>query len=76
MNRLESYGLLHKLKAVREKITGAPSVQLVDTPTNPCEIHWSTSFKIDPDGLVYKYPAVAGRPEMAAECENAEALLA
>ncbi len=32
---------------------------------NPCELHWKNNFVIDPDGLVYKCPAVAGRPEMA-----------
>lgn len=32
---------------------------------NPCELHWKNSYVIDPDGGVYKGPAVAGRPEMA-----------
>lgn len=35
------------------------------TPTNPCELHWKHSYVVDPDGYVYKCPAVAGRPEMA-----------
>jgi uncharacterized protein len=34
-------------------------------PTNPCELHWTNSYTIDPDGGVYRCPAVAGRPEMA-----------
>jgi uncharacterized protein len=34
-------------------------------PTNPCELHWTNSYTIDPDGGVFKCPAVAGRPEMA-----------
>jgi uncharacterized protein len=36
---------------------------------NPCELHWTHSYTIDPDGrvykCVYKCPRVAGRPEMA-----------
>lgn len=34
-------------------------------PTGPCELHWKHSYVIDPDGYVYKCPAVAGRPELA-----------
>jgi uncharacterized protein len=36
------------------------------TPSGPCELHWKNSYVIDPEGRVYKCPAVAGRPEMAA----------
>ena len=34
-------------------------------PSGPCELHWKNSFTIDPDGGVFKCPAVAGRPEVA-----------
>ena len=34
-------------------------------PVGPCELHWKNSYVIDPDGHVYKCPAVAGRPELA-----------
>lgn len=34
-------------------------------PTGPCELHWKHSYVIDPNGRVYKCPAVAGRPELA-----------
>jgi uncharacterized protein len=30
----------------------------------PCELHWKHSYTIDPDGRVYKCPAVAGIPGM------------
>lgn len=30
-----------------------------------CELHWKHSYTIDPEGRVYKCPAVAGRAEMA-----------
>jgi uncharacterized protein len=35
------------------------------TPSGPCQLHWKHSYVIDPEGLVYKCPAVAGRPELA-----------
>lgn len=35
------------------------------TPSGPCELHWKNSFIIDPEGRLYKCPAVAGRPELA-----------
>lgn len=35
------------------------------TPAGPCELHWKNSYVIDPEGRVYKCPAVAGRPETA-----------
>jgi len=30
----------------------------------PCELHWRNSYTVDPDGRVYKCPAVAGIPGM------------
>ena len=44
-------------KALSETLDGLVS--------GPCELHWDNSYIIDPDGLVYKCPAVAGRPEVA-----------
>jgi uncharacterized protein len=35
------------------------------TPTGPCQLHWKRSYVIDPEGRVYKCPAVAGKPELA-----------
>jgi uncharacterized protein len=35
------------------------------SPSNICELHWDNNWTIDPQGRVYKCPAVAGRPEMA-----------
>jgi uncharacterized protein len=32
---------------------------------SPCELHWDQAWIVDPDGLVYKCFAVAGRPEMS-----------
>jgi len=42
----------------RVRATGKP-------PSGPCELHWKNSYVIDPEGRVYKCPAVAGRPEVA-----------
>jgi uncharacterized protein len=30
----------------------------------PCELHWKHSYTIDPEGRVYKCPAIAGMPNM------------
>jgi uncharacterized protein len=37
----------------------------LESMLGPCELHWKNSYTIDPDGDVYKCPAVAGRREMA-----------
>jgi uncharacterized protein len=46
----------------RQLAQAPPSASL---PSGPCELHWKNSYVIDPDGFVYKCPAVAGRPQMA-----------
>lgn len=38
----------------------------------PCELHWNNSYIIDPDGLIYKCPVVAGRPEVAIGSVNSK----
>lgn len=37
----------------------------LETLLGPCELHWTNSYVIDPDGYVYKCPAVAGRKELS-----------
>lgn len=32
---------------------------------SPCELHWDRAWIVDPEGLLYKCFAVAGRPEMS-----------
>src|SRR5205823_7170848 len=34
----------------------------LETLLGPCELHWKNNYTIDPDGNVYKCPAVAGLP--------------
>ena len=50
---------------VREKRRPAVRSETLLAARGPCELHWDNQFVIDPDGLVYKCPAVAGRPEVA-----------
>ena len=40
-------------------------VESLETLLGPCELHWKNSYTIDPEGNVYKCPAVAGLPELA-----------
>jgi len=40
----------------------------------PCELHWKNSYTIDPDGRVYKCPAVAGIPGMEVASVRASAV--
>jgi uncharacterized protein len=40
-------------------------VEPLENMLGPCELHWKNNYSVDPDGYVYKCPAVAGRPEMA-----------
>ena len=60
----ETLLLLDRL--VRKKRPDVRRSETLDALGNgPCELHWEPSYIIDPDGLVYKCPAVAGRPEVA-----------
>jgi len=52
-------------RALEARIPQTTGNHMRGLPSNPCELHWTNSFTIDPDGAVYKCPAVAGRPEMA-----------
>jgi uncharacterized protein len=44
------------------------------TPSGPCELHWKNAFVIDPEGRLYKCPAVAGRPELAVGSVESQAV--
>jgi len=39
--------------------------ETLEAMLGPCELHWKNSYTIDPDGNVYKCPAVAGLPGLA-----------
>ncbi len=51
--------------SVQKRKLGPVNHETLEGLLGPCELHWTNSYVIDPDGLVYKCPAVAGRPEMA-----------
>jgi len=62
----ESDTLVALDRLVRSKRSSSTRSDTLDgLVAGPCELHWETSYIIDPDGLVYKCPAVAGRPEVA-----------
>lgn len=62
----ESETLLMLDRLVRKKRPDVARSETLDALGNgPCELHWDPSYIIDPDGLIYKCPAVAGRPEVA-----------
>jgi uncharacterized protein len=52
-------------RSVQKRASSMPSLLDIKLPTGPCELHWKNSYTIDPDGGVFKCPAVAGRPELA-----------
>ena len=62
----ETETLLLLDRLVRKKRPDKAASETLDgLISGPCELHWDNSYIIDPDGLVYKCPAVAGRPEVA-----------
>jgi len=47
----------------RRKLTPAAyDGQTLEGLLGPCELHWKNNYTIDPEGRVYKCPAVAGLP--------------
>ena len=52
-------------RAIEERKPLTPQARAMALQRNPCELHWTHAYTIDPDGRVYKCPAVAGRAEMA-----------
>jgi len=46
----------------------------LESMLGPCELHWKNNYTIDPDGYVYKCPAVAGRREVSVAQVASEAV--
>jgi uncharacterized protein len=62
----EGQTLIRLDRLVRKKRRGpGGKSETLEGLRGPCELHWDNQFVIDPGGLVYKCPAVAGRPEVA-----------
>ena len=63
----ETQTLVQLNKSIEKKKFVLPQYQgdTLESMLGPCELHWKHSYTIDPDGYVYKCPAVAGLPELA-----------
>lgn len=61
----EADTLIRLDRLVRRKGKGQVKSATIDSLRGPCELHWDNNYVIDPDGLVYRCPAVAGRSEVA-----------
>jgi uncharacterized protein len=69
----EGEALIRLDRMVRSKRREVRSGTLDGIP-GVCELHWDNQFVVDPNGLVYKCPAVAGRPEVAVGSVTSSAL--
>ena len=61
----ETRTLVQLRGAVQKRKLGIANHESLESMLGPCELHWKNQFTIDPDGYVYKCPAVAGRREVA-----------
>lgn len=63
----ETQTLVQLNKSVERRKMVAPTLhgETLEAMLGPCELHWRNSYTIDPDGNVYKCPAVAGLPDLA-----------
>jgi uncharacterized protein len=52
-------------RSIQKRKLGIVHQETLEGLLGPCELHWTNSYVVDPDGYVYKCPAVAGRSEMA-----------
>ena len=66
-DKQETQTLVQLNRAIEKKGLGMTRYQgdTLESMLGPCELHWKNNYTIDPDGYVYKCPAVAGRSEMA-----------
>jgi uncharacterized protein len=55
---------LNKSIERRKMVSPAFKGEALEGMLGPCELHWKNSYTIDPEGRVYKCPAVAGLPGM------------
>ena len=61
----EARQLVQLNKSIEKRKLGTHAGESLEGMLGPCELHWTNNYTIDPEGRVYKCPAVAGRPEMA-----------
>jgi uncharacterized protein len=65
--KVEAQTLVQLNKSVERRKMAAPIFQgeLLESMLGPCELHWKNSYTIDPEGHIFKCPAVAGLPDLA-----------
>ena len=63
----ETRTLVQLNRSVERRKMAAPVLEgeLLEAMLGPCELHWKNNYTIDPEGYVYKCPAVAGLSELA-----------
>ena len=62
--KAESQVLVQLNKSIETRGLGIKSIagETLEGMLGPCELHWKNNYTIDPEGRVYKCPAVAGLP--------------
>ena len=65
--KAETQALVQLNKSIERRKMAAPQLrgEMLESLLGPCELHWKNNYTIDPDGYVYKCPAVAGLPDLA-----------
>jgi uncharacterized protein len=60
----ETQTLVQLNKSIEKRGLGIKDLggDTLESMLGPCELHWKNNYTIDPDGRVYKCPAVAGIP--------------
>ena len=63
----ETATLVQLNKSIERRKLAPPVLEgeMLESMLGPCELHWKNNYTIDPEGNVYKCPAVAGLPDMA-----------
>ena len=63
-DKAETQTLVQLNKSLEKRQLASPVHQgeTLERLLGPCELHWKNNYTIDPDGRVYKCPAVAGLP--------------
>ena len=63
----ETATLVQLNKSIERRKLAPPVLEgeMLESMLGPCELHWKNNYTIDPEGHVYKCPAVAGLPDLA-----------
>ena len=63
----ETATLVQLNKSIERRKLAPPVLEgeMLESMLGPCELHWKNNYTIDPEGHVYKCPAVAGLSDLA-----------